>query len=121
MGYESKLLIVQKSRYSSICDNMFYGNCIAAFKLSKVGDRVHSAIMAYPDSSVYTYADDGNTVITEDLYGNKLKEIPLKDMINILKEELRLYSYRRFETCLKMLEAFDSDKWEDVVVLHCGY
>ena len=58
----------------------------------------------------------------EDLYGEKLIEIPIPDMIKFLKQmikEERLY--RRYKPFLQMLKGFNLSEWSNLVVLHYGH
>lgn len=120
MGYESKLYVVEKSKYSND-DGTVWGEVVAVFDLCKC-DPVSDELLKYPNTNVYIYADDGNTKILKDCYGEKLKEIPIKDTIKIIKNAMKNdSSYRRYKPCLKLLENFNLDEWDDLVVLHYGY
>ena len=89
------------------------------FNLCKVYPVVDK-IKKYPNTNAYIYI--GNNKITEDCYGEPLKEIPIKDMIKILKSVIKEgTTYRRYSPCLKLLQGFDTEQWEDLVVLHYGY
>lgn len=120
MGYESKLYVVEKSKHLND-DGMVWGEVVAMFDLCKcypVSDKMRK----YPNTNAYIYADDGDTKILEDKYGEKLKEIPIKDTIKIIKKAIKDdSSYRRFKPCLKLLENFNLDEWDELVVLHYGY
>ena len=118
MGYESKLYIVNKSDIYD--DGMKYGQVIATFDLCKVGS-VARKIAKYPNTDAYIYADDGNTRITKDLYGEPFKEIPIADMIEILERESEADPYRRYRPCIQLLKGFDASEWKDLVVLHYGH
>ena len=118
MGYESKLYIVNKSEIYD--DGMKYGQVIATFDLCNVVS-VARMIAKYPNTDTYIYADDGNTHITKDLYGEPLKEIPIADMIEILERESEADPYRRYRPCIQLLKGFDASEWKDLVVLHYGH
>ncbi len=119
MGYESKLYVVEKTTMSNE-NHMFYGIVVAMFDLSKT-NAVSYRIVDYPYTDTYFFADDGNTEVIEDEYGKRLKEIPLKDMIEILREIYAKSGYRRYKPALALLEAFDDPQWKDIVVLHYGH
>lgn len=122
MGYESRLYVVEKSKPSYIeNDCMVWGEVVAVFDLCKCY-LVSDELRKYPNTNAYIYADDGNTKILEDKYGEKLKEIPVKDTIKIIKKAMKKENYnRRYKPCLKLLESFNLDEWDDLVVLHYGY
>lgn len=119
MGYESKLYVVEKTTMSNK-NHMFYGIVVAMFDLSKVY-YVSYRIKKYPYTNTVFFSDDGDTEITEDRYGERLKEIPLKDMIAILREASANSNYRRYKPALALLESFDDPQWKDIVALHYGH
>lgn len=123
MGYESKLFIVDKSKYSSsnIENGRHWCEIIAMFDLCKVYS-VSDKMRKYPETDGYFYAYDSNTVITEDLYGDIMREIPIKDAIKIIEDaEKAEPNYRRFKPCISLLKSFNENEWENLVVLHYGH
>lgn len=126
MGYESKLYVVKKSRMREMVSDdfpvpMYWGEVIAVFNLCKMGDHVSAKFRNYPNTDAYIYADDGNTRITEDLYGDPLTEIPVPDAIRILEEAAAQVHYRRYAPCIQLLKGFNLQQWDKLVVLHFGY
>ena len=119
MGYESKLYIVEK--YSSFSgEKRKFARDIACFDLAKAG--LEDIVKTYPITDCYIYADDGNTPILEDKYGDPLREIPVADMIRILTDMIKENGYyRRYISCIALLSSFLADEWKDVVVLHYGH
>lgn len=74
----------------------------------------------------YIYADDGNTKILEDMYGDALKEASIEDVICVLEEAINNgEQYRRLFPLLSALKVFNEQKkndvWDNIVVLHYGY
>ena len=124
MGYESKLYVVEKSMYDFSRDNgMKYCEVIAMFDLCKFYP-LSMHIKNYPKTECYFYADDGNTRVLEDRYGESLREIPIEDVIAILEEDLASGSdYRRIYPALALLKELENKKhqWNELVVLHYGY
>lgn len=127
MGYESKLYVVDKmDSYIDVdidcrtVKRMCYGNVVAMFDLCKVPD-IPAAIKSYPDTDAYFY--EGGQRIVDDEYGKPLKEIPIKDMIEIVKKAARndRNEYRRWKPCLALLKGFSGEKWKGLVVLHYGH
>lgn len=128
MGYESLLYVVEKSSKKYLIGEtinnkeMHYASLIASFDLSKcylVSDKMRK----YPETDSYIYADDGNTKIIEDRYGEPLKEIPLANAIEIIYNAEIVEEYRRYAPCLALLESLQKHKkkWDEIVVLHYGY
>ena len=121
MGYESKLYVVEKSSISFV-EGMRGALVIAMFDLSKMGATFYEAVHKYPKTDCHFYADDGNTAVVKDMYEDPLIEVPIADMICILKECKKVNpSYRRIDPAIKLLESFDLTEWRELVVLHYGH
>ena len=122
MGYESRFYIVEKSENCFTNEKGFvWGDVVAMFDLCKAY-QVFEKIKKYPNTNCYIYIGDNK--ITEDCYGDTLKEIPISDMIKILEKVIKNsdYEYRRYKPFLKLLKGFDSEQWNDnLVVLHYGH
>jgi hypothetical protein len=76
------------------------------------------------DGKTFYYADDGNTQVREDNYGEPLRIRTIDETITALKAELRgKEKYRRFVVALAMLEAIEKtfSATENLVVLLYGY
>ena len=117
MGYESKLYVVDKHDWKFA--NKKWGEVIAMFDLCSVPRLNFSS---YPATDCYIIADDGNTEITEDRYGDPLKEVPIQDAINMIEKAIETEDYyRRYKPCLDMLKGFNPDNWGNLVVLHYGH
>ena len=119
MGYESRLYVCNKSSMTGISGKIWYED-IATFNLSKASE-VSAKMRKYPATNGFVFADDGNTEIIEDDYGDPLKEIPLEEAIEILREASSESRYRRYKPCLELLRGFDRTEWGRLVVLHYGY
>ena len=92
------------------------------FDLCKVGDFSYQLDKKYPDTDCYFYDTDGNTIITEDRYGDPLKEIPIEDAIERIEESMKgSPDYRRWAPCLALLKGFNTAEWSNLVVLHYGH
>lgn len=123
MGYESKLYVVEKSDHRFPDEEMRYCQVIAIFDLCKFYP-LSSVINHYPKTECYFYADDGNTKVLEDMYGDPLREIPIEDVIDILETELDSNNdYRRIYPTLAALKTLSHRKhqWGSLAVLHYGY
>ena len=122
MGYESRLYVVDKTngKISGRNGVRYWADVIATFNLCKVYG-VSDKMREYPETDCFIYADDGNTEIVEDRYGDVMKEIPIEDAIKIIEEASMHDGYRRYAPCLALLKSFDKIQWRNLVVLHYGY
>ena len=125
MGYESRLYIVNKGFAAT---GLCWAEKIAEFNLCCVDDFVLADIIKHgKDTTCYFEVDDNDEPITNDMYGKPMTEIPLNDMVDILKNAVNNSDYRRYQPCLAMLESFANGvlygQWgdENLVVLHYGY
>lgn len=122
MGYESKIYIGEKS---SIKDNdgMTYVQVIAMFDMCKMGNLIN---VFDRKTDCYFYADDGNTKVLEDKYGDALTEADIEDFIYVLEEAVDSgENYRRIFPLLSTLQTIYKQRkdggWNDIVLLHYGY
>lgn len=118
MGYESKLYVVEKK------GNLFeekkqYAEVIAVYNMSKF-DAFGGIFQNEADC--YFYADDGDTEVTTDKYGDTIKEAPINEVIEYLeKYKSENEHYRRVEPLLNMLKGFNITEWNNLSVMHYGY
>lgn len=122
MGYESKIYIGEKS---SIKDNdgMTYVQVIAMFDMCKMGNLIN---VFDRKTNCYFYADDGNTKVLEDKYGDALTEAEIEDFIYVLEEAIDSgENYRRIFPLLSTLQTIHEQqkdgRWKNIVLLHYGY
>lgn len=119
MGYESRIYVVNKSKYPIVIDGRKYAETIASFDAC-VYPNLSSAFEKKTDC--YIIADDGNTIVSKDKYGDELTEAPLSDVIRFLEDEVqRGETYRRIKPLLGLLKGFDMEQWDNLVCLHYGY
>lgn len=117
MGYESRLYIVEESKFKIPSDN------------GKVWAEVIGMVdlcVCYSITDVFTniangyiYDTDGNTRIEEDLYGKPLRVANLEDVIEKLKEIVKESDYRRAKVALGFLKSVQKSM-PDCVVYHYG-
>lgn len=127
MGYETRLYIVEKSNSPSIYDKnkgKVWGDVIAMFDLRKcysLSDRLRNC----PPTNCYIFADDGDTEIVEDFYGEPLKEATIEKTILFLNKAMEETDYRRLLPVSAFLNTIQAQKeagyWGDLAVLHYGY
>ena len=118
MGYESRIYVVNKTSLAEN-DGKKYAQLIARFDMSKMGGFDD---LFKKETDCYVFADDGNTKIETDAYGDRLKEASVEDVIEYLDtfEKTQDY-YRRIHPLLGCLQSFNPSDWEGLVVLHYGY
>jgi len=122
MGYESKFYVVNKTTQKSLDGKRYWAEVIASFDLCKVYAVSDPIRNKYKATDAYIYADDGNTEIIEDNYGDPLIEIPIDVMIQLMEKVITSENYyRRYNPFLQMLKGFNKDDWENLVVLHYGH
>ena len=115
MGYESRIYIVWKSDVGTAFVNKKYGQIIARFDLGKVG----GVPCCRKESDYYIY--EGNKAVTEDLYGDSLKQCSIGEFvnwINSLGREDKKYFMPIKSYIAALLKYYTSD---DMAVIHYGY
>ena len=76
----------------------------------------------FPKTDCFIYADDGNTEIVKDDYGDPLIEITINDLIEIFENDEELKDYRTTAPFLALLKGFDQSKFPyGLFVLHYGH
>lgn len=124
MGYESKIYIVEKYNFSWKDDGKRCAREIAIIDMCKCYP-LSDILRNKQKTDCYIYADDGNTEILEDRYGEELTETPLHEAIQIVENVIanEPWGYWRYSVLLATLRAiydFVGDD-ENFVVLHYGY
>ena len=126
MGYESKIYIVEKTNLFCNEENgMKYAKVLAMFDVSKFYELA-DWFSNKPATKHYIYADDGDTEIIEDRYGDTLKEASVKEVIDRLEKIVEVENgvdYGRIFPLLAALKVFEeqSNHWGNIAVLHYGY
>lgn len=115
MGYESRLYIVETHK------NGNYAEKIATINMRVMGCDSGWRELFCNSFDCELYADDGNTLLTEDNYGKKLKSADILSVIDWLETKGREMGYRRIEPLIGLLKGFDISEWEDLQVVHYGY
>jgi hypothetical protein len=119
MGYESKIYVVEKSRHSWRDDGMVYGSVVAMVDMCKCYP-LSDYLRRSPATNCYIYADDGDTEITEDRYGQALTETSIADTIEHLEKVMVSDYYWRYDLLLSVLKEVNEYDGR-IVVLHYGY
>jgi len=72
------------------------------------------------DELHFWYWYSGSDDTSEDCYGTKLKPVPIKEVVDALREDVKESEYRRFKWALALLEAMQDDS-EGLSVLLYGH
>ncbi len=120
MGYESKIYVVRKSKYVD-ADGKRYAEKIAEFNLCKIYG-VSDSLRRMPKTDCYIYADDGDTQIIEDRYGEKLTECTPEKLIELIEKDIEKggehWRYNLILATLRELVKFNDNQ---IYCLHYGY
>ena len=127
MGYKHKLFIVDKhynDLQAEIIDGKkyFWAEKIAMIDMC-VAEPLISVFENKP-ADCYIYADDGNTRIVKDKYGDPLGMASLDDVIKVIEHEINEgqdKGYRRWLPALNLLKGFSPADWRNLVVLRLAY
>lgn len=127
MGYEHKLIVADKivdDRFATVVKGKkyFYADVIASIYMCKAPGLYE--LFEGTAADCFIYADDGNTEIIEDRYGDPLGMVCLDEAINVLKYEIqkgKCKDYLRWKPALGLLKGFKTDQWRNIVVLRYGY
>lgn len=126
MGYESRIYIAHKN-YHDYPDGTRLCFVLACINASKC-DRLYDV---FSDSNCWIYADDGNTEVRKDRYGDCLKEAKIQDVVDFIRkkeEELQSLGYKLYQfypglhILYHTLIGFtQKNTWKNLVCLHYGY
>ena len=123
MGYESKIYVVREVG-PSFGDGLAWGDKIAIFDLAKMGYEIYNGKsfrqLFNQDRTCDIYADDGNSIIKEDCYGDELQKADPKELIAWLKQMTKDDPYWRANLLYKFLLELDKTG-EAYSLYHYGY
>ena len=121
MGYESKIYIVEKSSIKLASETKIYAQVIAMFDLCKMGSSDGFYKLFDKETDCYFYADDGNTQVLKDRYGDSLIECDIVKLKEWLKERIKNNNYRRLKPFYNLIKSFNKKDWENLAIIHYGY
>lgn len=132
MGYESRIYVVRTdARFN--WNGKPYGSKIAIFDLCNMGSEKYNGVkfteLFDKENDCSIYADDGDTEIIEDNYGDKLSyTTDVNKVISWLEASEADDSYRRAELFLNFLKTLNQQiklgKWDvfnNIRLVHFGY
>ena len=124
MGYESKLVVVNVLGAFSILADRQYAEIVAEMNCSVMGPEFYDFVKKNGKPIDFdVYIDGGEDPTTEDKYGAALVQIPIEEVIEFLKTDAELKTYRRAKVLRGLLSSFKPKDWadEDIRLVHYGY
>lgn len=118
MGYESKIYITRKSEYSD------WHEVIATFDLCKMGwDKIDGLSFRdlFTEPVGTMYADDGDTEIRQDIYGDAVEGAPINKVIHWMYKWLKVNDYYRARVFYTLLKSIAKELGGDLWCYHYGY
>ena len=124
MGYESKLVVVNVLNANAYWRKRPYAEVVAEVNCAVMGHEFYDFVKKNGtpiDFDVYIDEEDDPT--TEDKYGAALTQIPIDAVIEFLKTDAELKTYRRAKVLRGLLTSFKPKDWadEDIRLVHYGY
>jgi hypothetical protein len=125
MGYETKLLIGISSPFSKQASDRkeTYFQIFATLDLCKCGypSKLHELPRVNTDENHCWFWYGGDEEQRENLYGEQLKPVPVRDVLEALKADMvQEPNYRRFKWARALLESMVDDQ-ENLEVLLYGH
>lgn len=118
MGYESKLIVVEKYSFDGATS---FGETVAELNLAGMPNSFFPIKKTFENEmNKPVYVGDWGEV-TEDKYGDKLRYTSVEKLLNVLYKCENEEHYRRTELAINTLKTFTSKYWENIVVVHYGY
>lgn len=132
MGYETRLYTGQEYPMVEGFDKVPTVGVIAMVDLSKAGCNTNTgkflAEARKSDEHFAFYAEDGDTLITEDRYGEKLTAVDIAGLVEAMeKDQAEDYDYRRYALAIPVLRCFlehpgwVNDKFTRIRCIQFGY
>ena len=118
MGYESKLIVVEKW---SAPNTISMGETVLELKLSGMPNEFFPIEKTF-ENEIEAPVDMGDfESVTEDKYGKKLRYTSVEKLLKVLYKCEAEEHYRRTEMAINTLKSFTSKDWDDIIVVHFGY
>ena len=123
MGYESKIYAVVEHSWDD-SGRMAYGDLVAVFDLCKMGYDIYNGKyfreLFDQDLTCDIYADDGNTIIKEDCYGDKLQKADFCEVLRWICKFCKENDYWRANAFKDFLLSCESQN-HYLSLYHYGY
>lgn len=118
MGYESKIIVAEKSDWG--CGEIHYFP-VAEVDLSKAGNDFLEIYNKFgkPIENEFFYEGD---FIEKDKYGDICKEVDIEVLKDGLNKIVTKDKYRRYTILKGLLDSFNPyDLWDKIVCIHYGH
>lgn len=120
MSYESRLIVVERSKYETWCDYVFAEE-IARFDLRSVSWN-HKEIFTEPiDFDILSTNGERVEYKKTDCYGEHCCMADMETVISALEKLDAEEDYRRYKPILGLLKGFNPNEWHELKVVHYGY
>ena len=125
MGYENRFYIVEKKPNLGKDEIIkpYWGKVIMIFNMGKLSG-FEDLVKKYPVTNCFIY-DDHDNMILEDSYGDPLREIPIKEVINEIYELIKMgitdYKVKSFVQVLSTINYSIDASQRSIICLHYGY
>lgn len=117
MGYESKLVVVEKYDVDGAC---YFGKIIAELNLCGMPNEFFPIEETFENEISKPIFLDGKETI-KDCYGEKLRYAGVDKVLRVLYKCESREHYRRTEMAINLLKSFTTSDWTDIAVVHYGY
>lgn len=117
MSYESRILVANARRHTD--PDEVFAEVVADMRLSNMG-RYNGWRELFNEAIDFDVYVDGE-MTREDKYGETLCEGDLCAVIDWLEKEMDHNDYRRLPLLLGLIKGIDTNKWEEIHVIHYGY
>jgi hypothetical protein len=133
MGYDVRMIIGEvHPEHDRRNKPLSWVSVMATLDLCVIGDKgklppLVRASLKKKSEGYYWYADNGNTKVRKDCYGEFPTPVPLKDVLEALEEDVRndTERYRRFRWALALIrslwETESEHKSDSIKVLFYGH
>lgn len=128
MGYESRVYVVQKSKYLPNCANVIECvNVIACVNMSCMGEEFRDLFKNDVDFDMSGIDKENDEPIKTDCYGKTLKYT--SDIMSVIDVLHKIYRETKYRRALLLMSVLDSivingvDLWKDgeILLVHYGY
>lgn len=124
MGYESKLVVVQKWSFDKGYSNSF-GETIAEIKLAGMPGSffpINKTFENELEEGKKIFMNDGEvSEVDTDCYGERLRYTTPEKLLKVLHKCEGEEHYRRTEMAINLLKSFTTKDWDNIFVFHYGY
>lgn len=117
MGYESKLVIVQKWSAEGVSS---LGETVAEINLCGMSNSFFPIEETF-ENEIEAPIFMSSELETEDKYGKKLRYTSVEKLLKVLYKCEAEEHYRRTELAINTLKSFQSKDWGEIAVVHYGY